>query len=556
MRRAMITLLIALVVLTLPSIGLAGAAAAAPVGVAPAATGSWTVDAAGQVSALAGAPALGSTTGALRAPIVGMAATKTRQGYWLVASDGGIFTFGDARFLGSTGALRLARPIVGMAATPTGNGYWLVASDGGIFTFGDARFFGSTGALRLARPIVGMAATPTGKGYWLVASDGGVFTFGDARFLGSTGAVALVSPIVGMARSTSGAGYWIVAGDGGVFAFGDAVFAGRSLGATAVTAAPDGYRVASGDGSVVSFVAGVVPAVTPVPVVREAWKWPFASTSPWNMPIGSLARYESATSTRTANLLDGRSSPWVNAGQYSHPIVRASATDPMATFRRAGHADVQYRVPSSARPASGTDAHLHVVDPSGRWVDESWLTRGANPSWTTGYHVRTDLHGPGVGQGGVRAYGGSAIGGLIRQWELDAGRIRHALALAIDGFQLAQGAVWPATSQDGNASTSYSGRNPMGTLAAIPPSVDVTRLGLSPTGLVVARALQDYGAYVVDRSSAFTFFAEPSAEGTPALAELRRDIGTLRSQLRVVTNNTPLTVGGGGVLRQPLAPAL
>ena len=42
------------------------------------------------------------------------------------------------RFHGSTGALRLNRPIVGIAATPTGNGYWLVASDGGIFSFGDA----------------------------------------------------------------------------------------------------------------------------------------------------------------------------------------------------------------------------------------------------------------------------------------------------------------------------------------------------------------------------------------------------------------------------------
>jgi hypothetical protein len=38
-----------------------------------------------------------------------------------------------------------------------GNGYWLVAADGGIFTFGDAQFFGSTGAIRLNRPIVGMA---------------------------------------------------------------------------------------------------------------------------------------------------------------------------------------------------------------------------------------------------------------------------------------------------------------------------------------------------------------------------------------------------------------
>jgi hypothetical protein len=74
-----------------------------------------------------------------------------------------------------------------MAATPSGLGYWLVASDGGVFTFGDAEFFGSTGAVTLSRPIVGMAPTPTRSGYWLVASDGGVFSFGDAPFLGSLG---------------------------------------------------------------------------------------------------------------------------------------------------------------------------------------------------------------------------------------------------------------------------------------------------------------------------------------------------------------------------------
>ena len=36
------------------------------------------------------------------------------------------------------GGKPLNTPIVGMAATPDGGGYWLVASDGGIFSFGDA----------------------------------------------------------------------------------------------------------------------------------------------------------------------------------------------------------------------------------------------------------------------------------------------------------------------------------------------------------------------------------------------------------------------------------
>jgi glucose/arabinose dehydrogenase len=164
----------------------------------------------------------------LNRPVVGMAATPSGAGYWEVASDGGVFTFGDAPFLGSMGAVRLNSPIVGLAATPSGAGYWMVAADGGIFTFGDAAFLGSMGAVRLNSPVVGMAATPSGAGdgYWLVARDGGVFAFGDAAFLGSAGAIRLNEPVVGMAPSPSGAGYWLVAADGGIFTYGDAGFHG------------------------------------------------------------------------------------------------------------------------------------------------------------------------------------------------------------------------------------------------------------------------------------------------------------------------------------------
>jgi hypothetical protein len=93
----------------------------------------------------------------------------------------------------------LNKPVVGMAATPTGQGYWMVASDGGIFAFGDAPFYGSMGGQPLNQPIVGMAAPiaapPAGSappttdqttlpGYWLVATDGGLFAF-DTPFFGS-----------------------------------------------------------------------------------------------------------------------------------------------------------------------------------------------------------------------------------------------------------------------------------------------------------------------------------------------------------------------------------
>jgi hypothetical protein len=165
---------------------------------------------------------------ALNRPIVGIASTPTGNGYWLAAADGGVFTFGDAKYFGSMGKRPLSAPIVGIAATRSGKGYRLVGADGGIFTFGDAKFFGSTGARRLAASIVGVAATPSGRGYWLAAADGGIFTFGDAKFLGSVGNRRIAAPIVGIAATRSGRGYWLAARNGAVHNFGDAKFSGSA----------------------------------------------------------------------------------------------------------------------------------------------------------------------------------------------------------------------------------------------------------------------------------------------------------------------------------------
>ena len=96
-------------------------------------------------------------------------------------------------------ASRSTGPSWAWPPTPDGGGYWLVASDGGIFSYGDAGFYGSAGSIPLNQPIVGMAPTPDGGGYWLVASDGGIFSYGDAGFYGSAGSIPLNQPIVGMA---------------------------------------------------------------------------------------------------------------------------------------------------------------------------------------------------------------------------------------------------------------------------------------------------------------------------------------------------------------------
>ena len=152
----------------------------------------------------------GSVTQALAQPIVGMASTPDGKGYWLVASDGGIFTFGDAAFYGSTGNIHLAQPIVGMVSTPDGKGYWLVAADGGIFTFGDAAFYGS--AANNGITATGIIPSADGKGYSIVSSTGEQFAFGDSTT--ESPAVANQS-LVGIASSSSG-GFYGVTGSGSV----------------------------------------------------------------------------------------------------------------------------------------------------------------------------------------------------------------------------------------------------------------------------------------------------------------------------------------------------
>ncbi len=148
--------------------------------------------------------------------------------------------------------------VVGTAGDPVTGGYWLVAADGGVFSFG-APFEGSAGGLDLVSPAVGMAATATGSGYWLDAADGGVFAFGDAGFFGSMGGRPLASPVVGAAAAVGG--YRLVAADGGVFSFGVA-FAGSAVGqlqraAAAIATDGAGYRVVSSDGSVLGYAGAV-----------------------------------------------------------------------------------------------------------------------------------------------------------------------------------------------------------------------------------------------------------------------------------------------------------
>ena len=205
--------------------------------------------------------------------MVGITPTSDRGGYWLVASDGGIFAYGDSGFFGSlpglgiapagtSGAVRkLNAPIVGMVPSADGGGYFMVGSDGGVFAFGDARFAGSCPQIGgCDAPAVAVMPDATGNGYWVVTSVGSVYSFGDAPYYGAPGAQSVAATYA--VRTPDGKGYWILFSNGVVAGYGDAGDLGGPLGAVGgsdpasaifTTSDGGGYWVASAGGAVYDF---------------------------------------------------------------------------------------------------------------------------------------------------------------------------------------------------------------------------------------------------------------------------------------------------------------
>jgi hypothetical protein len=168
----------------------------------PGQEGYWVVTETGTIYARGSAPQLcgGQLSNCSNFPtdpgkssyIVAAAATPDGHGLWAVGLSGHLWTAGSAPALGD--AIKDATP-TGIVGTPSGKGYYIVMNDGGVYSFGDAVFYGSTGGKRPGgHAATGLAlslnAVGDVTGYWMVFEDGGVFTFGDAPFLGSSGGVS------------------------------------------------------------------------------------------------------------------------------------------------------------------------------------------------------------------------------------------------------------------------------------------------------------------------------------------------------------------------------
>jgi hypothetical protein len=309
---------------------------------------------------------------------------------------------------------------------------------------------------------------------------------------------------------------------------------------------------------------------------------------------------------------------YFNAGQYAARIYRASTMDPYrdVTVTSSGHdpkinpdpnstnfcADLAVprvlsgiiRIPDGAVPAGPEwysavaagiypDASMGLIDVDGRYFWEFYHMR-KNPqggvNWKVDNIYKNDLWGSGwparTGawpscHHGVRASGASTISGVVRPGELTNG-IKHALAASIGGNMINKAApggrsfVWPATGSDDPSR--YSGTAPiyMGSLLAIPSTVDLNQIGFeTPQGRKVADAMKFYGVYIIDGASGNNFIMDIDSQ---ALSELPnqgsysnpspflRDLRRAYALLKVISNNGPSTVGGGGSALTTLAPPI
>ncbi|AOS43226.1 hypothetical protein Verru16b_00269 [Lacunisphaera limnophila] len=283
-----------------------------------------------------------------------------------------------------------------------------------------------------------------------------------------------------------------------------------------------------------------------LPLVAAAdpvWR-PFSADSPWNTPLPADAAVDRDSPALIADLADR--GPWlINIKDWSIPVYFVDA----ATTPRHDVGDLrpgiygkgfafprQIPIPDGAiaSPPVGdhSDNHLSVIDRTLGLEWGMWAARqDATGRWFTGLGAVTDLTGTGVAppwydnpreldSHRARAGGFPLIAGLIRVDEIKAGRIAHALAFAYDHCRTGLFVPPASTSQVTQLEAVDSRGIPMGGRLQLDPAWDVEGSGLSPAGKIIARALQEYGAYCSDYAGANVLYAENSPAAVQAWAGL------------------------------------
>jgi hypothetical protein len=317
----------------------------------------------------------------------------------------------------------------------------------------------------------------------------------------------------------------------------------------------------------------------------------FAPDSFWNTPLASDVRADPESDRWIALLAQSQQKLrglHINLHDWTIPIFHADAATPRHTLHPkllrchlsqghvktsephltpdhplGLHASVRgttIPIPEEAVPDAKQDAHLTIIDASARRAYDLWqCRREADGSWHTNAAIAYDLDGPGLFtpadlphirndesvhfHGPCRASGVPLLGGLIMRDEIAAGRIAHKLAFACPVPGLQRRVYPPAAWTDGW----LPGGVPEGCLLQLDPALDLNAFNLTPAARVVARAMQEFGATLVDYAGGVTLYGEslephPGATWHNTLGE--DDLGVIGFEHYRILETGPLTEGG------------
>lgn len=371
------------------------------------------------------------------------------------------------------------------------------------------------------------------------------------------------------------------------------------------------------------------------PTPRDSFVQPFASTSPWNHPIGSNAVYatipgvselhgginfgggwttgiyQAIESDRKAKLYicnndamwwfiaSGEYWMWVwnettneyeekliatkddpniedvlrsNSQEYPRFVCNSYSTVSDATpnewktpldigveirsIREGWPLNNTIYVPTNAQPSPDTDTHIAIYQPNGLVLEAYNAVVLSNGDIVCQIASFSDPYSEGTGyQNGRLASMLPNYAGKIRQSEIAASKIPHAMCVTVPPSMLCDEYVWPAYAFD--RSNKYSGTTPMGSLLALPSDLDISKLGLTTEqGRAIAKAAQDYGCYVTDTGgdNGITFQAELGANVDNDT--MHDDLTKIICNLKRISNNSSDNRGGGGTLRVPMSSEL
>lgn len=282
-----------------------------------------------------------------------------------------------------------------------------------------------------------------------------------------------------------------------------------------------------------------LPAAFASAILVKSWR-PFSDDSPWNQPIAASAASDRNSPAMIADFAS-RGAFFINIADWSVPVYFVDAAhtpkhdvgDSRPGIYGAGFGfPRQIPIPADAVASPPfipeSDNHLCIVDRRQHLEWGMWLAQKDSAGrWFTGLGAVTDLSGTGVAppwfasarefdSHRARASGFPLIAGLMLLEEFRAGRINHALVFAYDHCRT-ELFVPPASTAQANTQDAIHARGiPMGGRLQLDPAWDVEHSALSPSGKIVARALQEYGAFCGDYAGANVLYAENSPAATLA----------------------------------------